>query len=96
MQLRLRPGVFDRQHDLAPGAAPGHLPELGYGGDGVTVGEHTRRPKRLCQKPRAAAAQSVGVGRDREAEPLAVTHQVCSAARTSMWLTATRRSRVTM
>ena len=68
--------------------------------DGVIGAQRTGSLECLGEKRCATGTQRRRVGWYRQAEvvagdPLPAHYQVCSAARTSMWLTATLRSRVT-
>jgi len=84
--------VLHVQQNLAAGAAAGNLLATRHLRD--------RGLKRLGEEPDIAVAKSSGIGGERQAGVVAgdppATHQVCSAERTSISLTATLRSRVTM
>nr|CRL70517.1 hypothetical protein CPGR_01639 [Mycolicibacterium malmesburyense] len=92
--------VAHRQHGFTSGAAAGHLVEAIDGDDLVAVGQRPVGAQGFGEETGSGLAQRVGVGGEREAGRVTAhpvdLHHVCSAARTRISLTATRRSRVTM
>ena len=101
--VRVRFVVLDAQQKFAAGASARNLVEPADAGDGVVGSQRTRGAECLSEKRCATGAQRGRVRGYGKCEVIAgdptivcVDHQVCSAARTNMWLTATRRSRVTM
>ncbi len=92
VQIRRLVPVLDVDEHLAAGAAAGDLLAPDYLLD--------RGLKCLGEELDIAVAKSCGIGGEGQARMVAgdppVGHQVCSAERTSISLTATLRSRVTM
>ncbi len=95
-QLRVEVGswvcIFDVEQHLPARAASEDLLASGHRPD--------RNLKSLAEKLGSALGEGSRIGWEPQPGPVAgdpaVVHQVCSAARTSISLTATRRSRVTM
>jgi len=99
-QARLGLFIFDVKDQLPTRAAAGYFFTQGDPRDAVLSAQRTRCVKCVGEKGDTAVAKGSGVCGERDVDPVAgdpaVVHQVCSAARISISLTATLRSRVTM